>query len=256
VPVLRINGDDGKPFGVIFGCACHNVTLGPTNLMISADYAGYARKAIEERFPGAEAVFIQGCGADSNPEPRGGDEQAALAKRHGEVLADEVCRVLEGESSPVRGPVHCAMRTVDLPLRPDIPREELERMAGLRGGQSYNAGRMLEALDRGEMMLERYTAPFSIWRFEGDLALVGLPGEVVCQYAFRAASAMGKGGTWVAGYCHEVFGYLPSAQIVREGGYEMRGLLPPAIGYFSEDVEGVIDDAIRSLAADVEHGSK
>jgi len=77
------------------------------------------------------------------------------------------------------------------------------------------------------------------------------PSKPIWLYGYMT-QAVGKPDVWVAGYCHEVFGYLPSAQIVREGGYEMRGLLPPAIGYFSENVEEVMVNAVRCLASDIE----
>jgi hypothetical protein len=50
-PVLRIEDENGNLKAVLFGCACHNTTLGPSNYAICGDYAGFAQQTIEERLP-------------------------------------------------------------------------------------------------------------------------------------------------------------------------------------------------------------
>jgi neutral ceramidase len=71
VPVVAVTALDGKLRGVLFGYACHNTTLGAQNLQLSGDYAGFAQAGIEARHPGVTALFLQLCGADQNPRPRG-----------------------------------------------------------------------------------------------------------------------------------------------------------------------------------------
>ena len=71
VPVLRVEGADGKPLAVLFGAATHNTTLGPDNYQICGDYAGFAQAYVEEKYPKVQAMFLLGCAGDSNPYPRG-----------------------------------------------------------------------------------------------------------------------------------------------------------------------------------------
>src|SRR5438876_3915273 len=92
VPVLRITDENGKLKAVLFGCACHNTTLGPNNYAICGDYAGFAQATIEQKQPGVTALFAIGCGGDANPYPRNSME---AAKQNGKDLGEEVCRVLE-----------------------------------------------------------------------------------------------------------------------------------------------------------------
>lgn len=63
VPVLRVDTPDGKIIGLVFGAACHGVTLNP-QLTINGDYAGYAQAHLEEKYPGVQAMFIIGCAGD------------------------------------------------------------------------------------------------------------------------------------------------------------------------------------------------
>ena len=83
---------------------------------------------------------------------------------------------------------------------------------------------MLAMLDRGEKLPTHYTCPLAVWQFGKDLTLVGLSGEVVVDYVTALERALGPNQLWIAGYCNDVFGYLPSARVLGEGGYETRGL--------------------------------
>lgn len=70
VPVLTVNSPDGKPQIILFGYACHNTTLGGDFYEVDGDYAGFAQRTLEEKFPGTVAMFLQLCGGDQNPKPR------------------------------------------------------------------------------------------------------------------------------------------------------------------------------------------
>ena len=50
-----------------------------------------------------------------------------------------------------------------------------------------------------------------------SLKLIALGGEVVADYSLRLKGQYGWDNTWVAGYSNDVFGYTPSARILREG---------------------------------------
>ena len=58
VPVLKIVDPAGKIRGILFGYACHNTTLTGEFYQISGDYAGFAADALEQRHPGATALFL------------------------------------------------------------------------------------------------------------------------------------------------------------------------------------------------------
>ncbi len=244
VPVLRIDDLEGHIRGVVFGCACHAVTLGGSSNKLSGDYPSYARKVIQARFPGVSALFVQGCGADANPDPRANADQEEWVKRHGQALGSEVCRVIEGPVEPIRGPLRVDFARIDLPMQPAPDREELENLAKGPFWQSHNAKRILEAQERGEPVPAFYRAPLAVWQFGEDLTLVAISGEVVSDYVPLVTEVLDAKRIWVAGYCNQVFGYLPSAKVVREGGYETLGLVSAHIGWFSADAEKVLVDAI------------
>ncbi len=244
VPVLRVSDPGGKPRAIVFGCACHPVTFGPENLKLSGDYASFAQEEIEANNPGVQAMFVQGCGADANSDPRCGPEAEKNARLQGKSLAAEVCRVVAGSLKPVRGPLGIKFREVDLPLKPAPPVEELKKMSG---AMAHNATRMLAALERGEPLPSHHTHPLAVWQFGEDLTFVALSGEVVSGHARSIAQALGGDRLWVAGYSNEVDGYVPDSTIVAEGGYEARGLVAD-IGFYSAEAETVLVNAVRAAA--------
>ena len=249
VPVLRVSSPNGDVRALVYGAACHNVTLGGSSYKISADYAGFSRIHIEGALPGVQAMFVTGCGADANPEPRSTADQEEWTKRHGESLAKEVLKIISSPMRPITGPLGTEFAFVDLPLQQALSREELEQEQGPH--RVYQAALMLAALDRGETLPTRFAAPISVWQFGDSVTLVGLPEETVSEYVSLLKRALGVEGLWTAGYCNDVSGYLPTAKIIGEGGYECRGLFGPDIGWFAPEAEREVIEAVRRLAGKV-----
>ncbi len=246
VPVLRVDALSGEPLAMLFGAAVHNTTLGPDNMQISGDYAGFAQARVEREFPKVQAMFMIGCGGDANPYPRGTME---LARQHGEALGEEVCRIMNGKLRSVKGPLQVAFGHADVPLQASLPREELQKLAAdKRSAKSFAASQMLAILDRGEKPPSHYRCPLAVWQFGSDLTLVGLSGEVVVDYVSMLEKALGPNQLWIAAYCNDVFGYLPSARVLREGGYETRGLYSGGAGFFAPNAEEAVVQKVRELA--------
>jgi len=72
------------------------------------------------------------------------------------------------------------------------------------------------------------------------------PPEPVTAAALE--KALGPHQLWLAGYCNDVFGYLPSARVAAEGGYETRGLYAGGAGFFDTRAEQVVIQAVATLA--------
>jgi hypothetical protein len=246
VPVLRIDNVEGKPRAILFGAGTHNTTLTDSCYEVCGDYAGFAQSHVEEHMPGVHAMFILGCAGDSNPYPRG---TMQIARDHGTSLGKEVLRVAGSKLQPVRGSLAQAYGKADLPLQAMPPRAELEKRAAGKGGtQTWLAKAMLAMMDRGEKPGTHYPAPISVWQFGKDLTLVGLSGEVVVDYVGLLEKALGPNRLWISAYCNDVFGYVPSARVLSEGGYETRGLYVGGVGLFDPKTQDVLTAKVRELA--------
>ena len=249
VPVLRVDDSEGRTRAIVFGCACHPVTLDGQNRKISGDYAGFAQQYLERQYPGTQAMFVIGCGGDANPHPRGGADQEVLARQHGEELGREVERVAFGRTTPVHGPLRPLLAWTDLPLECSFSRQQLAQLAtdGCTPWHRHNAQALLSIVDRNEPLPVHYRAAISLWQFGEDLTLVGLPGEAVAGYVYLLKDALGPDRLWVAAYTNESFGYLPTKAVLAEGGHESMGLTLD-VGFFAPMVEDVVVDSVRQLA--------
>ena len=223
VPVLLVSDENGRALAVLFGYACHNTTLGGDFYQYNGDYAGFAQLEFEAQHPGVTPLFMIGCGADANPEPRG---KLELAEQHGKALAAAVDRVLAEKLAPVRGPLSVAFERVDLPFVDPPTKEELEQRRGQ--GNVYQqrlTELLLEGIAKQGKIDAAYPCPVQVVRFGDDLTLVALAGEVVVDYAIRLRKEFAGERLWVAGYSNEVFAYVPSERVLSEGGYEGGGAM-------------------------------
>ena len=252
VPVLCARTPEGEYLAILFGCACHNTTLTGADNVIAGDYAGFAQAHLESRFRGAQAMFMSGCGADANPSPRG---SMALAQRHGATLGMEVVRIAEGSLAAVQGVLGTTYEMVDLPLQ-SLSRAEIQQRAQLPSAEAVMARHMLGLLEAGETLPKKYAAPLAVWRFGEAFTLVALPAEPVADYVNLIQAALPNRELWIAGYSNDCFGYLPTAQVVREGGHENIGItlwiwgrnLRRYAGFFAPAVEKAIVSAVVRLA--------
>ena len=223
VPVLRVRGADGKLRAVVFTYACHATVL--NGYEINGDWPGFAQSELEKLNPGSIAMFVAGCGADANPLPR---RSVDLAMKYGQIMAAAVDQVLKGKMKPVRGPLRTAFETVDVPFAKPPSREEFRaRLEDSNATVRRHARAMLDALDRDGKLEDRYPYPVQVWQFGRDLKFIALGGEVVVDYALRLRALYGWDNTWVAGYSNDVFAYIPSLRVLKEGGYEGGGAMAP-----------------------------
>jgi neutral ceramidase len=253
VPVLRIERE-GQLAGLVFGYACHNTTLAFQKFC--GDYAGFAQADLEARHPGITALFMMGCGGDQNPYPRHGPRGLDHAKQHGKSLADAVEKALAGTMLPVRGPLKLAYAVASLDLEPLPPVARLKAEAEGQPGLAQRKARYLLAQLEAKKQIElKQRCPLHAVRFGDDLLFLAIGGETVVDYSLLAKKFFGDRAKaiWMAGYCDDVFAYLPSLRVLREGGYEGReGILhqltPTA---FTVNVERYVIETLGKLIGDV-----
>jgi len=243
VPVLRVLDGNGKPVAIVAGYACHATVLG--DYRINGDWPGFAQEEIEKQHPGAVALFMQGCGADANPLPR---RSVELAQLYGHIFAASVAEVVRGRMRPLASPVEAAFDAVELPFEDLPPRATFEQwMKSGTERQKRQARHNLSVLDKGGTLPSSYRYPLQTWRFGGELTLIAMGGEVVVDYALRLKQRHGHASTWVAAYSNDYGGYIGSARVIREGGYEGGEANSGFPAFFKTEIEDRIVDRIDSM---------
>jgi hypothetical protein len=249
VPVLRVVAPNGQVRAVLFGYACHNTTLTAEFYTITGDYAGYAQAGVEKAFPGATALFMQLCGGDQNPNPRSKPE---LAEQHGAALAAEVGRVVKTKMQPVTGRLKSVYQTTDLPFAPHTSEQFTKDLQDKNVFKRRRAAAMLDLYKEGREP-RKLQYPVQVIRFDKGFTLVALGGEVVIDYSLWVQRTFTGERLMVAGYSNEVACYIPSARVLREGGYEAVDsmIYYGQPGPFTEEVEPRIQEAVTKAMSRV-----
>ena len=261
---LAVNTADGGPLAVVFHHACHGTTLGGENRLISAEWMGAACACLEQR-TGVPALFLQGCAGQTNPDAR--ERSFGEVARLGQSACEAVVRALAAAEPIPGGPLAAHRESIALPLQdPPDPKQARAGLAAAEaaaararseGAHPYwvqalesclpLARQIVELADRGATEL---TLPFAVQAMRvGDLALVGLSGEVFLEFARRIAAASPFPHTWALGYSNGCECYVPTAEAFAEGGYEADdsfrwyGTLPLA----PEAGERMAEAAVRML---------
>lgn len=242
VDVIRVDEDSDKrdacTKAIFFSHAAHPVVLGGSNLLISADYPGYATSTVEMIKKESTAMFAQGCCGNINSNPVG--RTFKDAKRLGTILGSAVIGVAEQIESIDEVELNAESKMLKLPLQDPLPESEAQKLVdqyaeeltkvkeqGLGRPHSYRAQGMYDwASDMLKLSREGNVERFQKFETQvmkiGDIALVGLSGEVFVDFALeideRAPSNI---NTVVMGYTNGCIGYVPTEDAYPEGGYEV-----------------------------------
>lgn len=251
VPVLRIKGTNGAVRAILFGYACHGTSVrnGDDWYTVSGDYMAYARQQLEAHQPGAVAIYVTGMGADSDPSPRG---MLLDAKRHGLELAGAVMGVLDRPMRPVHGSFKLAYDEVDLPFVTPPSRERLEQDAQSQDiNVKLRAVAYLKLLNAGQSLPQSIKLPLAALRIGDDLTFVLSGGEMVVDYGRHLKRVLANDHPWTIGYAYEIPCYIPSARLIKEGGYEADSSLIyyGYYGPFRGEIEMKLLKRIEGLAA-------
>jgi hypothetical protein len=243
---LRVTDADGALRAVLVNYACHCTTLGGDFNKLCGDWAGYACAALQRNHPGAIALVTIGCGADSNPNPRGTLQNA---KDNGAAIAQEAERLLQENLAPLSGAIAARLARFEVPFGPLPTRAEWEERAAKPGAEGLHSRTNLARIDRGEKLPTTLPYIAQTWTFGNDLAMVFLAGEVVVDYARRLRAECNGARLWISAYCNDVPCYIASRRVIGEGGYEVDA----SMRYYDRptrldpEAEDRIIDAVKTL---------
>ncbi len=254
VPVVRFQRLDGSVAALLVSYACHPVTLGPDNLLATADYPGYVMRTLEAIYPGALAVFATGCCGQINTGHTSLDgvlgrgqhwRSYREAERLGRLVAGAALQASEGAAheavvQPIKlaaAPltVGAATTEVPLPLLPVLADEDLARLqeewqakrqelietAGAAGAiAQYTVWlEWAEAARAGRLptTIHGEVQLLSI----GAIDLVLLPGEIFVEYGLAIKERCAGRSVITIAYTNGTPGYIPHRSAYPAGGYEV-----------------------------------
>ena len=259
--VLLVEAEDGTPQAVLFHYSCHTTTKSGSEGYISPDYAGIARRVIEDAM-GCKALFLAGCFGNIRPavvnRETGGFKSATKAELDacGEELGREVVRVAGSLKTRRSSQLNARRVDVRISFGEHDPVEDLREKAAdesVRGRLLTGpwAGGVLEMIDSGGIPDSRATEMQLM--AVGPLTCVTIPGEPVQEIGHaiekRLRGLVDADDVWPVGYANDEIGYLCTDRHYEEGGYE-----PNAYPYYGEPArfqgeEQTIVQTAESLAS-------
>ncbi|MBP1990804.1 neutral/alkaline non-lysosomal ceramidase N-terminal domain-containing protein [Paenibacillus eucommiae] len=236
----------GATKAVLVHYACHPVVH--RDNLVSGDFTGAAMESIEAALGGgAMAAFLQGACGDINP----GHAQAfyqgkdPLVRELGQLVADEVIKVLSLPMMTLQTcPIAAQSVVVELPLQQMPERSKLEAMVNEPGIMGEWSRKLLSA----SRPQSAYPLEMSFIQIAEGFSMVAMNAEIVTAYGLLVKS-LTAGRTLALGYSNGMFGYVPTAEQLREGGYEPVGstyyFAMPAP--FEPVIERLISEALTDL---------
>jgi hypothetical protein len=223
VAVVRLVRADGETLAVLFSYTCHATVMG--GQLIGGDYPGQAQLSLEQEFPGAQAMFLAGCFGDVRPRlinAKGQFKSGTLddVRALGRELALAVMAALAGPPQEITGPLRYGLATVALPYQPALTEGELQaRAVAGEGAEARWAKAMLARRQRDGAPPS--TRPSTIQSLGiGPFRLLAFNDEMCLGYQLALKQALAPAPTLVAGYCGSSRSYVPTADMLPEGGYE------------------------------------
>ena len=258
-PIVWIRRQDSPRRIVLVGHACHPTSMGRIEKW-SPDYPGAMRRKLESELDDCRPMFVMGCGGDAKvtyPDPKTARPVFAaspeMCYRAGFALADAVLERLNDERSlhPLGAELDATLVRGTLSLQPPPGREEIEKLA-LEG--DFRAPGVWWARKSLAFPDPRREVDYAVqlWRL-GSLTLIALEGEVCSEWGPICRSMATTEHAMTVGYANEVSCYIPTARIIREGGYEgdtshRAYLLPaPFEPTMEEELTALVRQAVRRL---------
>lgn len=230
---MKLSRPDGEPGAIVFSYGCHPVLVyGFAYTAISADFPGTARKALRDELGDKVHVqFVQGLGGNIRPRVNADVENNrwrpagwADVEQCGRELAKDVLAALKTTGE-----------TLNLDLagsldRPFVPRAEppppaiYEKMAASTNKfQQTVAQYWLQRYHKREGFARGDSWPVGLIRLAENQWIAYLAGEPVVEWGPKITSWLAPRKIQVWGYCQESISYLPTEELLPEGGYEVAG---------------------------------
>ena len=228
VLVMKIALPDGTPIGALYDYATHATSLGAGNMQVSGDVLGISAQFVE-KILGREVITPVFAGASGNIDPwyrvlRSFNTEPGWIPEPillGTLLGEEVVHVFRRirEVHP-GGEIITSFTTLQCPRR---KREDDDK--------------------RREVEDQSTTVPVNITAARvGDVAFVGFNVEMLTEIGMAIKSGSPYKHTFVITHCNGSSGYLPPAELYKEGGYEVN-----STRFEIGSVDMVVRQALRML---------
>jgi len=230
IGLIRLEGLDGKLIGLLANYPIHGTVLGGENMKISGDAPGIVAEYVEEKL-GAPVVFING--AEGNLAPIYSQTTSFKLAHINEFCVLLGDRILQANK-------RISEITSEVSLIPSDIVVETPLRAGLKWPSEL---KKYEHVTSGGTSLVRI--PVKFLEINHEAVLWGAPLEMFCEIAIDVRSQSRFPYTFYFGLTNGWIGYMPTAQGIRDKGYEYE--TSPFTEHVEEDFRNAVSGHIAAL---------
>jgi neutral ceramidase len=248
--------------GILYSYGCHPTARGGQN--ISADFPGAVSRGLKKNLgENVYTLFTQGAGG--NVKPRIYDQEKKSFKTpsqeeldtFGQKYADQISNYLQsGNMKEIPLELASAEKEFDIPFDlKRVPEEKILQEYSEKDNSNYHNiayklwSRQLLEQQRTNSIPHDYRMHLTKINLNRDIQIIGLSSEVVAGVARMVKDLYPDKNTIFFGYCTYNRLYIPTSNIIEEGGYEgdysMVYCLAPAP--FVKEIDDIIKKEVLSL---------
>jgi hypothetical protein len=269
VLVGRVTDRSGKIIATVVNYACHPVSLGGGNRLLSPDYVGAMRELVQQETGGALCLFFHGASGDMTPR-RSYEPQVEAAEQNGRELGFAALSVLASMFPPgqqleykgieesgtplgvwrleskdsVNEKLSAQLVSATLQVR-DMPTREQIKAQLATATEHYEIERLERTLGRRELAGDDPQAqmPFTVWRL-GDAFIVSTPAEPYSRFQQELRKAFPDSAIAVLNLSDGATTYLPKPASFARDVYQVRVAL-----YEPDSLQTMTEEASAAIAA-------
>lgn len=247
VTIIRFVAGE-TPVAMLVHYSCHPVITRENRF--SSEFCGIAVDYVEQSMGnGFICGYLQGFCGDTNPGRNGdfwfGSNDDVITA--GRILGKTVMEIADFPLHPLKSSqLEVRKMTVWLPVRHNPSKEELESMLDFPDVKAEWSRLLLSFPERNRPAIP---LEMTFMRLAEGFALLSMNAEIVVEYGLYLKQKQ-NGQVIPLGYTNGMFGYVPTARQIGEGGYEAKD----SAYYFSipagfkEEIEERIKTAMDCLA--------
>jgi hypothetical protein len=204
--------------------------LGPRNRYVSADWAGFMRRQVEDA-TGAPCLFFQGATADINPRHAWGSNDLIIAEKFGQRIAQGVIEGIKQKITIPGESIYYFETQIWLPLEKKAttlypPPDYKNHIVKLLPIPRFMVDPLLRIRYPWKSRIENRNGYWSVPMVAtilklGALIWVSLGAEVFTEIGINIKSIAGSHFSFFSSLTNGCIGYLPTKEEHALGGYEV-----------------------------------
>jgi hypothetical protein len=269
--VGRVVGADGAVRATLVNYACHPISLGGGNTLISPDYVGAMRETVEAS-SGGECIFLHGASGNQAPR-RSFESDVRYADQNGREVGFSALSVLasmfapqhalafagaeesgtplaiwQERSTAAAGAIEARRITLRLEIA-DLPSREQLQQDIRAATESFMVERLTRRLLQRESVGDGTEGDFTflIWRL-GDAFIVGTPAEMHTAFQLELRRRFPASSIAILNIVNGYASYLPPREDYAVGAYPTR-VAVYKMGSMERVLEAA-DHAMQAMLAD------